>query len=319
MIYLLVTQRGAHTLHAYLQDWAGREAQKLSVLLYDDFPQYPALSCGTYVFTDLERLTNAQLALICDFAERLTAHFPSVRIINHPQHALRRFDLLEALHAAGINKFRAYPAVHIPENINFPVFIRFAREHTGPCSQLILDRPALLRALMRLAATGIRLDELLAVEFCGTCHADGWFRKYAAFCFGGRIIPARVTFSNFWVVKSGFTKLSNLNEEQDRYIQTNPHEDWIRKVFDLANIQYGRIDYSMLGDKPQVWEINCNPTLLMPRAYYEKEAPEEIPNREELARTLGDCFMSLDTAASDSPQLPLQEISLDRFKKLLNW
>jgi hypothetical protein len=319
MTFLFVTKRGAHTFQAYFQDWADDRARQMTVLLYDDFPQYPALAGGTYIFTDLERLTNAQLALICDFAERLTVHFPSARIINHPQHALRRLDLLEAIHGAGINSFRAYPAVRIPEHIHFPVFLRFAREHTGPCTQLLPDRTALMFALMRLAATGVRLDELLAVEYCDTRPADGWFRKYAAFCFGGRIIPARISFSNFWVVKTGFAQSDDLREEEDHYLQANPHEEWIRRIFDLAKIQYGRADYSMLGGKPQVWEINTNPTLLMPRDYYEKEAPEQIPLRKELAKTIGDCFNALDTAESDNKPLPMQEVALNRFKTLLSW
>ena len=34
-----------------------------------------------------------------------------------------------------------------------------------------------------------------------------------------------------------------------------------RRVFDLAGIDYGRIDYGVAGGVPQVWEINLNATL----------------------------------------------------------
>jgi hypothetical protein len=32
-------------------------------------------------------------------------------------------------------------------------------------------------------------------------------------------------------------------------------------MFDLARIEYGRIDYGMLNGRPQLWEINTNPTI----------------------------------------------------------
>ena len=50
-------------------------------------------------------------------------------------------------------------------------------------------------------------------------------------------------------------------DEESRYCETNPHEAWIREIFRLARIDYGRIDYGMLDGKPQVWEINTNPTI----------------------------------------------------------
>jgi hypothetical protein len=45
------------------------------------------------------------------------------------------------------------------------------------------------------------------------------------------------------------------------YLQAHPHEAELRKIFDLANIEYGRIDYSLLNGKIQVWEINTNPNI----------------------------------------------------------
>ncbi len=35
----------------------------------------------------------------------------------------------------------------------------------------------------------------------------------------------------------------------------------LRRVFDLAHIRFGRIDYGVLNGVPQVWEINTNPTM----------------------------------------------------------
>ena len=37
----------------------------------------------------------------------------------------------------------------------------------------------------------------------------------------------------------------------------------LREIFDLAQIEYGRIDYGMLDGKVQCWEINTNPGLAL--------------------------------------------------------
>jgi hypothetical protein len=47
-----------------------------------------------------------------------------------------------------------------------------------------------------------------------------------------------------------------------RYQETNPHEDLLKEVCKRADVGYGRIDYSLLGEELQVWEINTNPTLI---------------------------------------------------------
>ena len=53
-------------------------------------------------------------------------------------------------------------------------------------------------------------------------------------------------------------------ERERRYVETNPHEREIREIFRLARIDYGNIDYSILGDRLHVWEINTNPNILSP-------------------------------------------------------
>ena len=43
------------------------------------------------------------------------------------------------------------------------------------------------------------------------------------------------------------------------YVRTNPHADELRKLFGAANIEYGRIDYTIADGRIQVFEINTNP------------------------------------------------------------
>jgi hypothetical protein len=68
--------------------------------------------------------------------------------------------------------------------------------------------------------------------------------------------------SHDWVVKSMQNQPTEASvRESLRYQHENPHQAWLARVFDVAGIDYGRIDYGIAGGVPQVWEINLNPTV----------------------------------------------------------
>ena len=102
----------------------------------------------------------------------------------------------------------------------------------------------------------------MIVEFCDTASADGLFRKFSAFKVGDSIIPCHVMVSPHWCVKSDRNESTRgAIQEGIKYVEDNPHEAWLRKVFSVARIDYGRVDYGVLDGVPQVWEINLNPTI----------------------------------------------------------
>ena len=68
--------------------------------MYEDYLRWPPVS-GTYIFSDLERLTDAQVSVFRDCADRLEKSFPEALIINHPKHAMRRFKLLNVASPPG--------------------------------------------------------------------------------------------------------------------------------------------------------------------------------------------------------------------------
>jgi hypothetical protein len=91
---------------------------------------------------------------------------------------------------------------------------------------------------------GRRVSELLIVEFCDTSDERGRFRKYSAFKVGNRIIPRYLQVSDEWMIKTGTRVADAEAVAADRtYLEKNPHESWLRDVFALAGIEYGRIDY----------------------------------------------------------------------------
>ena len=113
----------------------------------------------------------------------------------------------------------------------------------------------------------------MIVEFCDTKDSFGLVRKYSAFKVGDFVLAKNLMFSTQRMVKRHFTltdeeSSQELVQEQQEYIRTNPHEEWIRGVFDLAGISFGRIDYGFYEGAPQVWEVNTDPTLQSPHRLY---------------------------------------------------
>ena len=103
----------------------------------------------------------------------------------------------------------------------------------------------------------------MIVEFCDASGPDGLFRKYAAFKVGPHIIPSHVFSSHEWTreVANGTSRLSTACARGCSSSTRIPMAPGSRRVFDLAGIDYGRIDYGVAGGVPQVWEINLNATL----------------------------------------------------------
>jgi hypothetical protein len=153
------------------------------------------------------------------------------------------------------------------------VFVREAAGHSGSLTRLLPDARALSRALRSLRVRGLRLEDLLVVEFCDLAWEDGLYRKASAYKIGNAIVPAQLVRGQAWSLKwhEGEWNQPALRDLVD-YVTDNPHQDWLRRVFELAGVDYGRCDYGIRGDTLQVWEINFNPTV-----GYRTWPPEPLP------------------------------------------
>jgi hypothetical protein len=79
---------------------------------------------------------------------------------------------------------------------------------------------------------------------------------------GSHIIPSHVFAAPGWTVKSTQNEPNEASvQEALQYQRENPHAAWLARVFELAGIEYGRVDYGVANGVPQVWEINLNATL----------------------------------------------------------
>jgi hypothetical protein len=262
MIYILVTREHAYTVRHYLQTW-GRDVRRVvRALTYEELALSRRLVPGAYIFSDLERLGEAQMELARLAWAQMGARGADFKLMNDPNRVLRRFEMLQALHQAGINHFAAYRMNGNLAALRFPVFLRREDDHEGAQSELLSSAEQVNAALGEMKSRGIDPAKILAVEYCDTADANGMYRKYSAFRVGERMVARHVLFSaKKWMLKKADLVDDTLAREELEYVQQSPHDARLREIFDLAHIEYGRIDYAFRNDAIQVWEINTNPTI----------------------------------------------------------
>ena len=291
MIHLLLIHAHAYTLQQYLDTWGRDLRGLLQARYYDDLAFGGRLKPGTYIFGDLERLDDAQLELARSIWRQMSARPGDFKLLNDPTRVLRRYELLKTLHAEGINRFAAYRLDNgaIPQK--YPVFLRRENEHDGALSPLLNSREDLDRAAAEMTSNGFSRSDLLAIEYCDTADAAGVYRKYSAFRVGNALFARHVLHSRKWVLKKADLVDECYLQEEREYLAANPHERQLREIFDLAHIQWGRIDYSLLDGVVQVWEINSNPMIVVAP---HRIAPARLLTQAKFAEDLAAALQSID-------------------------
>jgi hypothetical protein len=238
---------------------ARQNAPPVSVLNYDALIRARRLPRGTYVFTDLDRLSFWDL----EHASHIYLEMRSagLRVLNNPATARSRYSLLRALRAAGLNDFGVHRADEADAVERFPVFVRKIHGHREPLSDLLQTKEQLRASIDSAIAAGTPRENLLVIEFAAEPVRAGIFRKLSAFRIGDSILPHISVHDTVWLVKYGrqFDDIEDLYREEYTMLQSNPYQDHLRKVFDLAGIEYGRADFGIYRGRIQVYEINTNP------------------------------------------------------------
>jgi hypothetical protein len=263
MIFFVAPRDGMFGMEDYLRSDGAPLQDRLRVLAYDDIMARPELRVGTYIFSGLEQLSPTESDIVIRCRQELAQAVPGIVLLNDPAQVLHRYKLLRTAFELGRNAFSASRASEFFRGHHFPVFLRAEREHTGNLTPLLRTQWELDRALLLACLRGYRLRDLLVVEFCSTADSEGIFRKYSAFLVGERVVPFYLDLSRQWMIKweQRITTESTAREEFE-YVDQNPHEQWLRETFALARIDYGRMDYGVAGGRPQVFEINLNPTFV---------------------------------------------------------
>lgn len=254
---------------------AGPAAPRVVILPYDEVLKKSAVQRGTYVFTDLDRLDIFDLIAASRLFQRLKEN--GCRAFNDPARVRTRLALLRSLYRHKLNPFDAYSLEDGERPERFPVFIRIAEEHTeGPLTDLIWDQETLESAIEAVLEAGYPRRTLIITEYAAEPVRPGIYRKLSVFRVADRYLPHVCVHDLNWIVKSGKTGIApmDLYDEELEILQKNPFADAMKKVFEDAEIEYGRVDFGLVDDRPCVYEINTNPTISGPY-------PHPIPQRVE--------------------------------------
>jgi hypothetical protein len=232
MLFFVATRFHQYTMAALRRTACGGHDVTVVPLAYEELFAAPQLSGGTYVFTDIERLSPLERRLAAEVFRKMRAHPAAFRPINDPARVRHRFALLRALHEAGINSFDAYPAEGLPRPARFPVFLKSCSDHNMMVTGLLPDQAALEAALERVQAAGTPLGDLAVIEYCAEPVRPGVWCRYTAFRVGDAILPDLPVTQDHWTVKAGTTGLVSDETylEHDRMIRHRPDRLWPRRL-----------------------------------------------------------------------------------------
>jgi hypothetical protein len=309
MIVFVTTRGHSYTIAPLMYGTFDFGVPKVRAVAYDDLFRARKVPSATYVFTDFERLSSAELHLAAQLYRGLGE--TGLKLLNDPARVLGRYQLLRSLHRAGFNPFNAYRADDEPQPKRFPVILRREFDHQLPQSHLIQDQKELERTLSRLREDGTPLRGWIVIEFCAEPIAPDMWAIFGTFRIGDAMHLDHGVVENDWRAKYGTPGLAteDIIREFVRSMDENAFADAIRPAFELANIEYGRADHAPVGGRHVVYEINTNPTIRGPRVSRSPLYTEALTrSRERLARLL----WTIDTGDG-------RKLSFPRSKRLDNY
>jgi hypothetical protein len=314
VIHYVVTADHAYTIREFLGSWAPELRDRVRIVRWEQARWTRGAPPGAWILSDLERLTTRERRAASALRRRLATGGASLRVLNDPDRTLRRLDLLRALHAAGVNSFRAFRLAEAPGAVRYPAFLRAEASHDGALSGLLADDDALVRAARDLLASraDLRAEDLLVVEWIDAHGDRGLFRKYAAFRVGAALIPRHVLFSRRWVVKEPDVVDEAARAEEEEFLRDFPRRDEVERALDLARVDYGRIDYAVVDGRVQVFEVNTNP-IVVPAAGRLAAARRESQARS--AAAIVEAFRDLDDGLPAPGPRPLVERAATRLHR----
>lgn len=254
------------TLYLFLETWGKDLARQVRILSYDEINEMNLLPLGTYIFSDIERLTPEETEHAAEAWNALHESDRGVRVLNDPIRSMRRYELLRCIYEGGINDFNVYRLTEERHPHRFPVFLRRENDHNASITPLLHTVEELHEAIEVLSATGKNRQDKIILEFADVSDDRGIYHVYGAFIVGSEIVAAHYDVSLNWQVKYVDTEPDLEDDEfvlaERAYVNTNPHKALLQPIFETARIDYGRMDYAVVDGKVRVFEINTNPTII---------------------------------------------------------
>lgn len=261
MIYYISTAEHEYALGKYLHYYASDIKEQIRIIPYERLFQIDLLQRGVFIFTDFDRLTDAVLNKVSNYCDWLIES--SITTLNHPKYSLMRFALLDCLYKKNINDFAVWRLSDWQSVSRFPVFIRHEKGHDDLLSDLLETPQALAETVDMLVKQEEYCDDIIIVEFYNKPLDDNKYRKYSVYKVGDTFYAQHCFSSENWFIKFPGQKMSNREKSETRdFVKKNPHKEKLKEIFQIAKIDYGRIDYCIVDNKIQVFEINTNPTVI---------------------------------------------------------
>lgn len=266
--FLMAPKTSRFTISEFLFEYAPELVPKIRFIDVDRIANGERVDAKTWIFVGYDEATDpASRSQMLAVEAQLRNE--NRRVFNLPSRVLGRYELLKQLRAAGINMFDVHNADPTKaKSWRFPVFVR--SRHTRERTSILVHHAA---DAERLFATHPQFasDDAMVVEFLDTATKggvyDGVFRTYSVLRVGDRYIARHILFSKNWSARTADIVDQALTSEEMNFIgvrHPTPIAPEIMKAFEIAGIEYGRIDYGMYQGKPQIWEIDVNP-LVVPR------------------------------------------------------
>jgi len=272
-VVFLTALRPARTLEGL---WSIPGAPAMQGVLYNRLRKR-RLAAAAVVFCDVERMGAEQEDRIAALARGWRDSGAAPLMLNTPPRALRRYALMKALKREGINRA---DVVRLDEpgaidRIRFPCFIRYENGHIdrGGEPVLLATPDALAARLADMRAQGETLYGKIAAEYEDVRDTAGRHAKYSYFRVGDALVAGHRFVHDHWFVKAPSQALleraPDLVDAERAFVEEAPFRDVIGHVFDIAGIEYGRVDFGVRADGGlHVFEINTNPRHpLMPEAH----------------------------------------------------
>jgi hypothetical protein len=279
------------------------------------------LPSATYVFTFIDRLHPRERRLAAKIYKHINAAGEGFKALNDPASVKNRYGLLRTLHNEGINQFNAYMACEAPQPERFPVFVRNLSVSLPPLTDLIEDQEALDAALFQLEQEGEPLDDLVVIEYCAEPFQGEFYAKLAAFRVDQTICFNMMLYDQKWYVKYGDVDHMppDASTLEAKLMQQNAYQEEVRNVFDLANIEYGRVDFALVDGRPQFYEINFHPHFSS--SEFNAKDPQRLENVTLAARTRLEALKKIGSHPSAAPikNIVDAEITAFRFRPWRNF
>lgn len=202
-----------------------------------------------------------ELRIFGSLYDHLKNSGPGYRVVNNPAKIKNRFELLRSLYQRKLNDFNAYLLSEGNNPERYPVFVRRINDHQPPLTGLLNNPDELEVALEKLCEHNEPAENLMIVEYYARPVQQGLFKKHSSFGVDGKVFFYHTMVDETWLIKHGMLKPwpEEICQEDYENVMNNAYAETLERAFNIANVEYGRADFSIVDGKVQVYEINTNP------------------------------------------------------------